>query len=334
LTTVDLPLLSAAFAAFAITLYVMLDGFDLGVGALLLVQPDEHLRDQMVDSILPTWDGNETWLVMTGVTLLAAFPIAYGIVMPALYLPVMVMLLALGLRGVSFEFRYQVAGKRRRFWDVAFSVGSIVAASMQGLIVGGLIQGVAVTGDHFSGSVSDTFQPLPLVAAATVLAGYVVLGSSWLHLKATARLRSFADRTVRLADPMFAGLATATGIAAAFVQPGVAAAWVAHSAFLILIAGFFFAASAGLMAAIGGRSDVLPFTLALVLVALAIAAIVRTIFPDIVPFRLTLWAAASSTLSQVFLLIGATIVTPVVLAYTAFAYRVFRGKTPEKGWEG
>src|SRR5580704_19577556 len=125
----DLPLLSAAFA---MTLYVMLDGFDLGVGALLLLQSDEHLRDQMVDSILPTWDGNETWLVMTGVTLLAAFPVAYGIVMPAFYLPIIVMLLALGLRGVSFDFRYQVAGERRRFWDVAFSFGSIVAASTQG----------------------------------------------------------------------------------------------------------------------------------------------------------------------------------------------------------
>jgi cytochrome d ubiquinol oxidase subunit II len=329
----DLPLLSAAFAAFAMTLYVMLDGFDLGVGALLLIQSDEHLRDQMVDSILPTWDGNETWLVMTGVTLLAAFPVAYGILMPAFYLPIIVMLLALGLRGVSFDFRYQVAGKRRRFWDVAFSFGSIGAASMQGLIVGGLIQGVAITGDHFSGSVSDTFQPFPLVAAATVLAGYVVLGSSWLHLKATARLRSFADRILRLANPMFAGLATATCIAAAFVQPGVEAAWVAHSAPLILIAVLFFAASAALMAAIGGRTDVLPFALALVLVALGIAGIVWVIFPDIVPFRLTLWAAASSTLSHVFLLIGATIVTPVVLAYTAFAYRVFRGKTPEKGWE-
>jgi cytochrome bd ubiquinol oxidase subunit II len=329
----DLPLLSAAFAAFAMTLYVMLDGFDLGVGALLLIQSDEHLRDQMVDSILPTWDGNETWLVMTGVTLLAAFPVAYGIVMPAFYLPIIVMLLALGLRGVSFDFRYQVAGKRRRVWDIAFSVGSIVAASMQGLIVGGLIQGVAMTGDHFSGSVSDTFQPFPLVAAATVLAGYVVLGSSWLHLKATARLRSFADRILRLANPMFAGLATATCIAAAFVQPGVEAAWVAHPAPLLLIAVLFFVTAAALMAAIGGRSDVLPFTLALVLVALAIAGTVRTVFPDIVPFRLTLWAAASSTLSQVFLLIGAAIVAPVVLAYTAFAYRVFRGKTPEKGWE-
>lgn len=329
----DLPLLSAAFAAFAIALYAMLDGFDLGVGALLLVQPDEHLRDQMIDSIMPTWDGNETWLIMAGVALLAAFPIAYGILLPAFYLPLIVMLLALGLRGVSFEFRYQV-DKRRRLWDVAFSLGSIVAASMQGLIVGGLIRGVTITGDHFSGSVYDIFHPFPLVAAAAVLAGYVVLGGGWLHLKATATLRSFAERALRRATPIFVGLATATCIAAAFVQPGVKAAWAAHSAPLILIAVLFFAASAVLMVAIGGHSDILPFALALPLFALGLAGLVMVFFPDIVPFRLTLWAAASSTLSHVFLLIGATIVTPVVLAYSAFAYRVFRGKTPEKGWEG
>src|SRR5271156_2387862 len=129
----DLPLLSALFAAFALTLYVMLDGFDLGVGTLLLAQSDERLRDRMIDSIMPTWDGNETWLVMAGVALLAAFPIAYGILLPALYLPLIIMLLALGLRGVSFEFRYQV-DRHRRLWDMVFSVGSIVAALAQGLI--------------------------------------------------------------------------------------------------------------------------------------------------------------------------------------------------------
>ncbi len=127
----DLPLFSAAFAALAITLYVMLDGFDLGVGALLLTERDETLRDQMIDSIMPMWDGNETWLVMTGVTLLAAFPVAYGILMPAFYFPLIVMLLSLGLRGVSFDFRFQVVGQSRRFWDVAVSLGSISAASMR-----------------------------------------------------------------------------------------------------------------------------------------------------------------------------------------------------------
>src|SRR6202162_2780068 len=146
----NLPLLSALFTAFALSLYVLLDGFDLGVGALLLAQSDERLRDRMVDSITPTWDGNETWLIMAGVALLAAFPIAYGILLPAFYLPLIAMLLALGLRGVSFEFRYQ--GLRGRpAWDAAFSIGSIVAALMQGLIVGGLILGVTIEGERFGG---------------------------------------------------------------------------------------------------------------------------------------------------------------------------------------
>jgi cytochrome d ubiquinol oxidase subunit II len=329
----DLPLFSAAFAALAITLYVMLDGFDLGVGALLLTERDEALRDQMIDSIMPMWDGNETWLVMTGVTLLAAFPVAYAILMPAFYLPLIVMLLSLGLRGVSFDFRFQVVGQSRRFWDVAFSLGSISAASMQGLILGGLIQGVTITDREFSGSVFDIFQPLPIVTGVTVLAGYVVIGSAWLHLKATAAVRSLAERSLRRATPIFVALAIATCIAAALVQPGVKAAWAAHPAPLIMIAVLFFAASAGLMNVTGGRSDILPFALAQLQFALGIAGTALVIFPDVVPFRLTLWDASSSTHSQIFLLTGAVIVTPVILAYSAFAYSVFRGKTPEKGWE-
>ncbi len=329
----DLPLFSAAFAALAITLYVMLDGFDLGVGALLLTERDETLRDQMIDSIMPMWDGNETWLVMTGVTLLAAFPVAYGILMPAFYFPLIVMLLSLGLRGVSFDFRFQLVGQSRRFWDVAFSLGSISAASMQGLILGGLIQGVTITDHEFSGSVFDIFHPLPIVTTVAVLAGYVVLGSGWLHLKATAAVRSLAERSLRRATPIFIALAIATCIAAALVQPGVKAAWAAHPAPLIMIAVLYFAASAVLLNVIGGRSDILPFALALLQFGLGIAGTALVIFPDVVPFRLTVWDASSPTLSQIFLLTGAVIVTPVILAYSAFAYSVFRGKTPEKGWE-
>ena len=329
----DLPLFSAAFAALAITLYVMLDGFDLGVGALLLTERDETLRDQMIDSIMPMWDGNETWLVMTGVTLLAAFPVAYGILMPAFYFPLIVMLLSLGLRGVSFDFRFQLVGQSRRFWDVAFSLGSISAASMQGLILGGLIQGVTITGREFSGSVFDSLHPFPIVTAVAVLAGYVVLGGGWLHLKATAAVRSLAERSLRRATPIFIALAIATCIAAALVQPGVKAAWAAHPAPLIMIAVLYFAASAVLLNVIGGRSDILPFALALLQFGLGIAGTALVIFPDVVPFRLTVWDASSPTLSQIFLLTGAVIVTPVILAYSAFAYSVFRGKTPEKGWE-
>ena len=328
----DLPLLSALFAAFALSLYVMLDGFDLGVGALLLAQPDEELRDRMVDSIMPTWDGNETWLIMTGVALLAAFPIAYGILLPAFYLPLIAMLLALGLRGVSFEFRYQVE-RGRRAWDVAFGLGSIIAALMQGFIVGGLIQGLAIDGERFSGSVFDVFQPFSLLVAVSVLAGYMVLGGGWLHLKATRSLQGFADRSLRRTTPVFVGLAAATCAAASFVQPGVSEAWTTHSVVLTVIVILFLSTAGALMQAIGGPSALRPFLLGLILFVLGVAGLGITIFPDIVPFRLTLWQAASASLSHVFLLIGAAIVTPVVLAYSAFAYRVFRGKTPEKGWE-
>src|ERR1700686_5731432 len=172
----NLPLVSACLLAFALTLYVILDGFDLGVGILLLFQPETASRDHMVDSITPTWDGNETWIIMAGVTLLAAFPTAYSILLPAFYLPVILMLLALGFRGVSFEFRAQ-STQHRREWDVAFGIGSLVAALMQGLIVGGLIQGVTVQNRHFAASVLDVFRPLPMISGIALLFGYALLGA-------------------------------------------------------------------------------------------------------------------------------------------------------------
>jgi cytochrome bd ubiquinol oxidase subunit II len=270
---------------------------------------------------------------MAGVALLAAFPIAYGVLLPAFYLPLIIMLLALGLRGVSFEFRFQAIGARR-FWDLAFGLGSIVAALMQGLIVGGLIQGVTVSGESFGGSVFDVFRPFPVLAAVTILAGYIVLGAGWLHLKATLTLRRFAERGLRVAVPCFAALAVATCAVAVFVQPGVRAAWAVYPYTLAAVSLLFVAATIALLRAIGGRPDGRPFALGLILFALGVAGLGFTFFPDVVPFRLTLWAAASTTLSHVFLLIGAVIVTPVVLAYSAFAYRVFRGKTPETGWDG
>ena len=327
----DLPLFSALFVAFAVALYTMLDGFDLGVGALLLGQADERLRDWMVDSIMPTWDGNETWLIMAGVALLAAFPIAYGVLLPAFYLPLIIMLLALGLRGVSFEFRFQSIGARH-VWDLAFGLGSAVAALMQGLIVGGLLQGVAIDGEQFSGSVFDVFRPFSLLVAVTMLGGYVVLGSAWLHMKSTGALRLYAERCLRRVLPVFVGLAAAACIGAAIVQPGVLAAWSTVGIPLGVLCAIFLIVASLLARSVGGHHDGGPFFWGLALFGLCIAGLGLTIFPDIIPFRLSLWAAAAATLSHVFLLVGAVIVTPMVLGYSAFAYRVFRGKTPDGGW--
>ena len=241
----DLPLFSALFAGFSLMLYVLLDGFDLGVGALLLLQKQEKSRDNMIDSITPTWDGNETWLIMTGVTLLAGFPIAYGILMPAFYVPLVIMLLALGLRGVSFEFRSQTKGYQRH-WDVVFGVGSIVTACMQGLILGGLIQGVTIRGEAFTGSVFDCLRPFPLLCAACVLSGYMMLGGCWLYLKTTGISRDFAARALRSTLIVFLMAFGVACFTAASVQPAVQSAWGTHTASLTTIVGLMSLAAVAL----------------------------------------------------------------------------------------
>jgi cytochrome d ubiquinol oxidase subunit II len=327
----DLPLLSASFLALTLTLYVILDGFDLGVGILLLFQPAKASRDHMVDSIAPTWDGNETWIIMAGVTLLAAFPIAYSILLPAFYLPVILMLLALGFRGVSFEFRVQSKGHRRA-WDVAFGVGSLVAALMQGLILGGLIQGVTVQDRHFAGSVLDIFRPLPIISGITLLFGYAVLGAGWLKLKSHVSLQHSASRSIRVAAPAFAIFFGIACLYAVRIQPCIRSQWASHGIALACLVGLFSIAAGTLTALPEKNGNALPFSLGLFLFVVSISGTALIVFPEIVPFSVTLWDAASSSTSQGLVMIGAACVTPVVLAYSAFAYWIFRAKTPEDGW--
>ena len=220
----DLPLLSALFLLFVLTLYVVLDGFDLGVGVLLFAQRDQRVRDRMVDAIAPTWDGNETWLIMAGITLLAGFPLAYSVLLPAFYLPLVAMLLSLGLRGVSFEFRHHSAHARRR-WDAVFGGGSLVAALAQGAIVGGLIQGVRIERETFAGGPTDIFTPFCVLTSVTVLAGYATLGAGWLRLKGQGETRSFAGARLRWLALAFLGLTILTSMAAVDVQPELALTW-------------------------------------------------------------------------------------------------------------
>src|SRR6202166_2164440 len=265
----DLPLLSASFLAFTLTLYVILDGFDLGVGILLLFQPAKASRDHMVDSIAPTWDGNETWIIMAGVTLLAAFPIAYSILLPAFYLPVIGMLLALGFRGVSFEFRVQTKAHHRA-WDVAFGVGSLMAALMQGLILGGLMQGVTVQNRHFAGSVLDIFRPLPIICGITLLFGYAVLGAGWLKLKSNVSLQRFASGSLRVSAPAFAVFFGIACIYAVRIQPGVRAQWASHGITLACLVGLFAIAAGTLTALPEKNRNALPFSLGLLLFVVGI----------------------------------------------------------------
>lgn len=327
----DLSLFSAFFVAFALTLYVMLDGFDLGVGILLLLQPAKAARDHMVDSITPTWDGNETWLIMAAITLFAAFPVAYSILLPAAYIPVFLMLISLGFRGVSFEFRVQT-NRYRPKWDLAFAVGSFVAALMQGLILGGVMQGVQVQDLRFTGSVLDILRPLPLICGLALVTGYTVLGAGWLILKSNPSVQSFATRCLRVATPVFAALFCVACLYAFKIQPGIRSAWTSHGMALVCLATLF-AVAAGILAALPKRTaPAMPFSLGLLLFVICISGIALIVFPNVVPFRLSIWAAASSSMTQEFVLIGAACVVPVILAYSAFAYWIFRGRTPEEGW--
>ena len=329
----DLPLLSALFMLFALTMYVVLDGFDLGVGALVLGQRDQRVRDRMVDAIAPTWDGNETWLIMAGVTLLAGFPVAYGILLPAFYIPVIVMVLALGLRGVSFEFRHNSSTSRRR-WDVVFAAGSLVAGLAQGVIVGGLIQGVRVEQNAFAGSPLDTFSAFCILTGVTVVAGYATLGVSWLRLKGEDATRAFARTHQRWIPLAFLALAVISAVIGATVQPKLSASWRDHRIALSLCFVAFTACAVAIVwfAARDDVDDRIGFGLALAMTVSGVVALGLSFFPNVVPFRISLWNAASDSESHEFVLIGALVTTPVILAYTAFAYRVFRGKTPVEGW--
>jgi cytochrome d ubiquinol oxidase subunit II len=329
----DLPLLSALLLMFALTMYVMLDGFDLGVGALLLAQRDERVRNRMVDAIAPTWDGNETWLVLAALTAFAGFPRAYGILVPAFFIPVILMLLSLGLRGVSFEFRHNSATSRRR-WDVVFAGGSLVAALAQGLVVGGLIQGVDTDLDSFGGSPLDTFSPFCFLTGVTLVAGYATLGVGWLRLKGEDATRAFARSYQRWLPLAFLVLTIITGATAVSIQPNLAVSWRDHRIAL----SFCFLAFTGCALGIAwfaSRNDVddhIGFALALAMMLSGVVAVGLSFFPYVVPFRITLWQAASAPSTLAFLLIGALVVTPVILTYSAFAYRVFRGRTPAEGW--
>ena len=329
----DLPLLSALFLMFALTMYVMLDGFDLGVGALLLAQRDERVRNRMVDAVAPTWDGNETWLVLAALTAFAGFSRAYGILVPAFFIPVVLMLMSLGLRGVSFEFRHNSVASRGR-WDVVFAGGSLVAALAQGLVVGGLIQGVDTDLDTFGGSPFDTFSPFCLLIGVTLVTGYATLGVGWLRLKGEDATRAFARSYQRWLPLAFLLLTISSGVIAVNIQPSLAESWrnhrVAHGVCVVVFTGC--ALGIAWLASRDDADDRIGFGLALAMMLSGVVALGLSFFPYAVPFRITLWQAASDRSTQEFLLIGAVVVTPVILIYSAFAYRVFRGRTPAEGW--
>ena len=315
----------AAALALTVLLYVLLDGFDLGVGMLFGVARTETARRHMMQSIAPVWDGNETWLVLAATILFGAFPAAYALLLPAFYLPLLVMLAALILRGVAFEFRYKSV-RFRHVWDAGFAGGSLVAAFMQGMTVGALVQELPVADGRYVGGAFGWFSPFALLCGAGLCIGYALLGASWLTHKTEADVRDFAYRVLPwLLGAVLVFLAGAFGFALAG-NLRVLHRWVERPAMLLLpLVGL--CACAGLVAAVRRRIDWMPFVLTAVIFMAAFGTLAASFLPYIVPFKITLGEAAAPPSSLSFLFWGAgVVVLPITLIYTLTIYWVFKGK--------
>lgn len=325
-----LPVIWAALIGFAVAMYVVLDGFDLGVGILFPFAETERERDQMMNSVAPFWDGNETWLVLGGAGMMFAFPLAYSIILPALYLPVIVMLLALVFRGVAFEFRW-IGITTKRHWTFAFATGSTLAAFCQGLILGGLIQGIKVGNGAFAGGAFDWATPFAVLCGLGLVAGYALLGSTWLVMKTEGRVaehaRSEAKLLLLVVLVFFAIVSLWTPLAFEriaerwFSLPNVLFFWWVPAATALAA----FAAWRWLEA---GR-DVLPFLAAIALFLLGYLGLVISNFPYLIPPSLTIWQAAAAPATQIFMLMGTLVMLPIILGYTIFVYWIFGGKLRE-----
>jgi len=331
--TFDLPTIWAFIIAFAIFAYVVMDGFDLGIGILFPTLKEGRERDTAMNTIAPVWDGNETWLVLGGGGLMAAFPVAYGVILSALYAPIIAMLLALIFRGVAFEFRWRDPG-HRKYWDRGFALGSIVAALAQGITLGALLQGIAVKGRSYGGGWWDWLSPFSLLVGAALVCGYALLGATWLIMKSEGSLR---DHVRRLALPLGIAVIVAMGAVSAatpFLANEYYLRWFAWPQVLFTgIVPLLVAASAiGFFIALQRKHDHWPFLIALLLFALGLIGLGISLYPYVVPRAFTIWEAAAPPSSLKFMLVGAGIMVPIILAYTGYAYWVFRGKTGHDGY--
>ena len=325
----DLPLIWGFLIATAVFLYALLDGFDLGCGILFLFAPSDKCRDRIMNSIAPFWDGNETWLILGGGGIFAAFPVAYAILMPAFYLPVIFMLLGLIFRGVAFEFRFKSSEEHRKIWDVAFHAGSLLAAFMQGVILGNFVQGIEVNGRSFAGGPLDWANGFSIVTGIALIFGYALLGATWLIMKTEDITQSWA-RGIAAYVLVYVGLAMAiVSISMPFIDNRIIKLWFSLPNFFYLLPIPLFTALSFILLwkDLKSSNEVRPFFLTIVLFFLGYVGIGISLYPWIVPFKFTIWEAAAVATSQSLLLVGVIIFLPIILTYTAYSYYVFRGKT-------
>jgi cytochrome d ubiquinol oxidase subunit II len=331
---VELSFIWAGLIAFAVLAYVVLDGFDLGIGILFPFFPEQHDRNVMTNSVAPVWDGNETWLVLGGGGLMAVFPLAYAVVLPALYIPIILMLLGLVFRGVAFEFRFRTE-RWRGLWDWGFAMGSIVATAMQGMALGALVQGITVANRQYAGGWWDWLTPFTMTTALGLLFGYALLGACWLNLKTTGELQAKARRFAFYTGVGTIVLIGIVSLATPFLEPIYFQRWFAWpTAFFSAFVPLMIAICAfGLWWGLTKDKHLLPFLAALGLFVLSFAGIGISFYPYIVPGALTIAEAAAPDESLGFLLVGAVVLIPIILLYTAYAYWVFRGKIdPSEGY--
>ncbi|MCA1500131.1 cytochrome d ubiquinol oxidase subunit II [Bradyrhizobium sp. NBAIM14] len=325
--TIDLPVIWAFIIAFAVFVYVVMDGFDLGLGILFPLFPKKADRDVIMNSVAPVWDGNETWLVLGGGGLMAAFPLAYAVLMPALYTPMIVMLLGLVFRGVAFEFRWRTRSERNK-WDLAFAGGSLLATLAQGIALGAILQGVRVTERHYAGGWWDWLTPFSILTGISLVIGYTLLGATWLVMKTDGELRA---RAYHLSWLLLVAMLCAIGIvsiATPFLSVQYTQRWFGWPNIILtaLVPIAVAAVSALLTRSLANKDDYKPFFLTLALFALSYAGLGISMYPYIVPQTITIWQAASPHNTQLFMLGGVAILIPLILGYTAWAYWVFRGK--------
>lgn len=328
-TVVDLPLIWGGLIATAIFLYVLLDGFDLGVGILFPFAPSNNCRERMANSIAPFWDGNETWLVLGGGGLFAAFPLAYAVLMPAFYLPVIIMLLGLIFRGVAFEFRFKAQPSHRPVWNYAFHFGSLVAAFMQGMMLGTFVQGVQVDGRSFAGGPFDWVSGFSMLTGMAVVFGYSLLGATWLVMKTEDETQRWARRVAGYVLGYVGIFMALVSISVPFFNADIRTLWFSFPNFWLLLpiplaTGLLFAA---IWLGLRRGDEHMPFLCSIGVFLTGYAGLGISMWPWVVPFAITLHEAAAAPTSLSLLLIGAGLMLPVVLAYTAYSYYVFRGKT-------
>jgi cytochrome d ubiquinol oxidase subunit II len=326
----ELTLILAGVIVFGVLTYVILDGFDLGIGILFPFMPNGAARDIAVASIAPVWDGNETWLILGGAVLFAAFPQAYAIALPAFYIPLMAMLFALIFRGVAFEFRLK-AKDTRRWWSIAFLSGSTLAPFCQGLLLGGMLEGVTIKDGQFAGGPFDWLTPFSVVTGCGVVAGYALLGATWLVLKTEGILRDWARLTARRALLLVLVALAVVSIYTPLKFPVIAQRWFGDMNWLTLapvpIATAVVAVS--LWRELRAGTQLAPFLYAIALFMLGYIGILISLWPNMIPPALTIWEAAAPRMSQLFVLVAVALTLPMVMIYTAYAYYVFRGKITE-----